>query len=209
MSEISKNVSRNLSALRKARGLTQGQLAEEFSYSDKSISKWETGEGLPDINVLADLAKFYGVTLDYLITEHHDEELENKGRRNPRDIERNKVIIISLAVVFVWTVAAVVYAALKLSNINAWKPWLCFIWAIPFSFQVLIYFSRKWRNPLRTIAYFIAFFWAMGLAIYLELGIDLEIGWHLWFIWLIPIPATIGTIFFYRYSKEKDDIPFS
>ncbi len=208
MKDVSKIVSHNLSTLRKARGLTQGQLAEEFSYSDKSISKWETGEGLPDINVLAELASFYGVTLDYLISEHSDETLEKDGKTNPKDVRRNKFIVVCLAVVFIWTIAAVVYSALRVSNLTSWSPWLIFIWAIPSSILVEMYFAKKWHKNKIMLASVLCLFWALALAIYLELGMDTKIGWSLWFIWLTPIPATIATIFLYRYIVDKDDSLF-
>lgn len=43
--------------LREKRGLTQKQLAELLFVSDKTISKWETGKGLPDITLLEPLAQ--------------------------------------------------------------------------------------------------------------------------------------------------------
>lgn len=203
MKDLSKIVSHNLSTLRKARGLTQGQLAERFSYTDKSISKWETGEGLPDINVLAELASFYGVTLDYLIQEHEDETLQKDGKKDPKDVARNKIIVVALGVVFVWTIAAVIFSALKLSGIKEWNPWLCFIWAVPGSFLTLTYFAKHWDKPFRALLCTIFSFWSIAFALYIELGMDLEIGWSLWFIWLTPIPATIGSVFLYRYNLDK------
>ena len=77
MKDLSPIVSHNLTELRKARGLTQGQLAEKFAYSDKSISKWEHGEALPDLNTLQELADFYGVTLDYLTHIESDISLQD------------------------------------------------------------------------------------------------------------------------------------
>ena len=56
-----------LYALRKARGMTQEQVAEELCVSNKTISKWESGSGLPDITILPDLAEFYGVTADDIL----------------------------------------------------------------------------------------------------------------------------------------------
>lgn len=203
MKDLSKTVSHNLSTLRKARGLTQGQLAERFSYTDKSISKWETGEGLPDINVLAELASFYGVTLDYLIQNHEDETLEKDGKKDPKDIARNKIIIVALGVVFVWMVAAVTFSALKISGVQNWSPWLCFVWAIPASFFALTYFSKRWGKAFQTLLCAIFSFWFSAFSLYIELGIDIEVGWSLWFILLIPIPATIGSIFVYRYNLDK------
>ena len=207
MKDLSKTVSKNLSTLRKARGLTQGQLAEKFSYSDKSISKWETGEGLPDINILSELASFYGVTLDYLIQEHTEDVLEHDGKLDPKDVKRNKIIVVALAVVFVWTIAAVIYSALRIANISSWSPWLIFIWAIPSSFIATLFFAKKWGRSIHTLIGIICLYWTLALALYIELGMDVSIGWNLWFIGLIPIPATIGTIFFFNSSLEKFDAP--
>ena len=203
MKDLSKTVSKNLSSLRKARGLTQGQLAEKFSYSDKSISKWETGEGLPDINILSELASFYGVTLDYLIQEHSEETLEHDGKTDPRDIKRNKTIVVALSVVFVWTIAAVIYSALRMAKIDTWSPWLIYIWAVPASFIVTLYFGKKWGKKEHIIIGLICLYWTFAFALYIELGMDITIGWNLWFIGLIPIPATIGTVFF-ALSTSKD-----
>ena len=51
---------------RKERKLTQSDLAEKLNISDRTISKWENGDNLPDLETLNELCKFYGVTLDYL-----------------------------------------------------------------------------------------------------------------------------------------------
>ena len=80
MSDLNIIIGKNLMALRKKKGLTQLQLAEQFNYSDKSISKWEKGEAMPAIDILKNLADFYGVTLDFLT----EEEIEF-GRTNLTD----------------------------------------------------------------------------------------------------------------------------
>ena len=49
--------------LREARGLTQVELAESIGVSSKTVSKWETGKGLPDISLLQPLAQGLGVSL--------------------------------------------------------------------------------------------------------------------------------------------------
>ncbi|MBQ7218900.1 MAG: helix-turn-helix transcriptional regulator, partial [Ruminococcus sp.] len=46
--------------------MTQAQLGEELSYSDKSVSKWERGESIPDVYVLKHIADLSGVTVDYI-----------------------------------------------------------------------------------------------------------------------------------------------
>ena len=55
-------------ALRERKALPQKQLAEKLCISDKTISKWETGKGLPDISLLEDLARALGVSLTELMT---------------------------------------------------------------------------------------------------------------------------------------------
>lgn len=54
-------------ALRQQRGLTQKQLAETLMVSDKAVSKWERGAGLPDISLLPELSAVLGVETDRLL----------------------------------------------------------------------------------------------------------------------------------------------
>ena len=49
--------------LREKRSLTQAELAEQIGVSSKTISKWETGKGLPDISLLQPLAQALGISL--------------------------------------------------------------------------------------------------------------------------------------------------
>lgn len=48
-----------IKTLRKNKGLTQLQLAEKMFVSDKAVSKWETGEGNPELSILIKLAEFF------------------------------------------------------------------------------------------------------------------------------------------------------
>lgn len=54
--------------LRKERQLTQKQVAAALNISDKTVSKWECGLGCPDISVLPELADFFHVSIDYLLS---------------------------------------------------------------------------------------------------------------------------------------------
>lgn len=54
--------------LREERGMTQAQLAEMISVSDKAVSKWETGKGLPDLTLIDPLAKALGVSVMELMS---------------------------------------------------------------------------------------------------------------------------------------------
>ncbi|MBQ3256300.1 MAG: helix-turn-helix transcriptional regulator [Oscillospiraceae bacterium] len=56
-----------VAALRKERGLTQRELAERLCISDKAVSKWETGNSIPDVTMLIPLAELLGVTVTELL----------------------------------------------------------------------------------------------------------------------------------------------
>lgn len=60
-------ISENLKRLRKEKGLTQEQLADRLSVSFQAVSKWECGDGYPDIVMLPSIAQIFGVSLDELV----------------------------------------------------------------------------------------------------------------------------------------------
>ena len=67
--------------LRKDKGLTQEQLAEQFQVSRRTISRWETGSNLPDLDLLIEMADYYDVDLREILdgerkSEKMDKELE-------------------------------------------------------------------------------------------------------------------------------------
>ncbi len=53
--------------LRTEKGLTQEQLAEALGVSNRSVSRWETGSNMPDLDILIELSKFYGVGVDEIL----------------------------------------------------------------------------------------------------------------------------------------------
>ena len=57
-----------LQELRKQKGFTQEELAEVLFVSRTAISKWESGRGYPNIDSLKAIAKFFGVTIDQLLS---------------------------------------------------------------------------------------------------------------------------------------------
>ena len=66
-------LSEKLQNLRRAAGLSQEQLAERLGVTRQAVSKWETGEGKPDIDNLLPLAKLLGTTVDYLLDDGAEE----------------------------------------------------------------------------------------------------------------------------------------
>jgi len=64
----------NLKYLRKKENLTQEQLAEKLNVSRQAVTKWESGQAMPDITNLKDISVLFGVTVDELIS---DEKTKN------------------------------------------------------------------------------------------------------------------------------------
>ena len=70
-----------LKGLRKEKGLTQEQLAEQFNVSDRTVSRWENGNNMPDLDILIEISDFYGVDLREILSgerksENMDKETE-------------------------------------------------------------------------------------------------------------------------------------
>lgn len=65
---MSKNIGATIKSLRKSKGLTQYELGAILNVSDKTVSKWESGQGYPEITQFPNLAKVFGVSIDYLFS---------------------------------------------------------------------------------------------------------------------------------------------
>ncbi len=70
--------SEKIYALRKDKGYTQEQLAEKLDVSRQSISKWESGQVIPEVEKIVELSKVFNVTLDYLLKPSEIDELSVK-----------------------------------------------------------------------------------------------------------------------------------
>lgn len=74
----------NLAHLRRAQGLTQQQVADQVHVTKAAVSKWETGQALPDLQILVRLASLFNVTLDALlgyVPRLSPEQIESRHQR--------------------------------------------------------------------------------------------------------------------------------
>ena len=137
-------VARNLSDLRMKSGMTQLQLAEALSYSDKAVSKWERGESLPDLEVLIRIAEIYEVDLDYLISPDHDDRYSSSPKERRRRAVRNYFFITIMSVLLVWLIASLVFVILVGVWGYKWVFALSFLYAVPVSCIVLLVLNTVW-----------------------------------------------------------------
>ena len=71
---------KKLYQLRKEKGLSQETLAEQLNTTRQAISKWENGQGFPDIEKIIMLSNIFGVSIDYLLKDHTlDSERDDGG----------------------------------------------------------------------------------------------------------------------------------
>ena len=94
-------LAKNLAHYRRQSGLTQSELSERINYSDKSVSKWERGEGMPDVYVLTQLADIFGITINDLLADTPKPLPSNRSRQH--------VVIVLLSVGLVWLCATIAY----------------------------------------------------------------------------------------------------
>ncbi len=152
-SRIRENFSRNLAFYRKAANKTQLELANELNYSDKSVSKWERGEGIPDLEVAAQIANILGISVSDLIAD--------KVKRRIL-ITRNKALITGLSVGIVWLVAAILFFLFQFVLPDI-RSWLVFIYALPISAIVSIVFSGIWWKRIHILLSVSLLIWSAGL----------------------------------------------
>jgi len=190
MDNVKSIVAKNLVLLRKANNLTQSAVANELNYSDKSVSKWERGEALPDLETLVRLASFYGVTLDFLIDPDMEKSFTKKTdteemakKQEQKKLTTNRIIISSIAVVSAYLVATLIFIYGNVTGSDA-ISWRAFIFAIPVSCFALILFFFKWKADH---VYFLVtqsvFFWSLILSVYLQLQ-----NYSFWYFFLAGVP---------------------
>ncbi len=76
MNELGNKISRK----RKDLGMTQIEFADKLNVTRQTVSRWEAGSVLPDIDKIPDIAALLGVSCDYLLKDDHNEENENMQR---------------------------------------------------------------------------------------------------------------------------------
>ena len=124
MDELKLIFASNLIRLRTAAGMTQAELGEQLNYSDKSISKWERGEAIPDAAVLKRMSEIFGVTVDYLLNEH---DAWQPGPE-PAACDRSHSAIILVALMGIVTLAVLVFVVLWLwLGAVEWIVFACFV----------------------------------------------------------------------------------
>jgi len=163
-------IAKSISFYRRRSGWTQLELAEKINYSDKSVSKWERGEGLPDIVVLTTLAELFGVTVNDLLRE--DEPVAPKPQKKAELPFRKKINVLLLSAGLVWFVAAVVFFLLKIIAPEMRHAEYAFVAALPVCAIVVLVFCCMWWGWLVRCISISALVWMLAMSFHVMLGLQ-------------------------------------
>lgn len=183
LAELKLVTASNLINLRTGAGLTQAELGSKLNYSDKTISKWERGEAIPDAYVLTQIAAIFGVTVDYLLSSHDGWEPPPEETGVVREKSYRTEVIIAICVLGVWTLALTAFVALWLVGRITWQ---IFVVALPVSilvYMILICAFGKRKHLQYVIAVFVL---SLFVAVYL-----LFLHANPWQIFLVAIFAEV------------------
>ena len=199
MNDIKDIFAKNLSELRQASGMTQLELGERLNYSDKTVSKWERGESIPDAGILKQIADVFGVTVDYLLDPEHGADAAPAAVLEENDtVYRRHMTIRRIVLAGVWLLSFVIIVLCWIVTQKFF--WLILIWTLPVSFLLSIIFTSLWsRNKGRDNYIFISLFiFSILLAIYLS-----ALKANLWMLFLIMIPVEVLMYFCFKLYFDK------
>lgn len=194
MDDLKQIIAQNIIELRRAKQLTQAELAEKLNYTDKAVSKWERGESLPDIVVLKQIADLFGVNIDYLLQAEHTKE-ECKAQNADKYKKRNRFIITLLATMLVWLIATIIFVCFGIFDKYLWT---IFVYALPITMIVLLVFNSIWGKPRWNYLFISLLMWSTLVSVYLTFMEP-----NVWLIFIIGIPAQIIIILWSGIKIEK------
>ena len=195
MDDLKYTTASNIINLRQKAGMTQSELAGLINYSDKSVSKWERAEAVPDAYVLKKMSEIFGVTVDYLLSPHDGWD---QDPRQKKPLYSNQVIIL-LSVTGVWMLALILFITLwLLGNL----VWIIFIYAILFSMLVLLVLNSVLEQGRHNYLIIGALVLSIVASLYFSF---LYFGkQNYWQLYLLLAPAWIVVYLASRLRKRPD-----
>lgn len=122
-------VGKFIAQARREKGLTQRELADKLFISDKTVSKWECGNGLPEVSLMMPLCEILGITVNELLTGKRltSSEYQRNAEENIMNLikEKNETkfrLIVETIVVFLTLVSAA--TIIMVSGLAALETWI-------------------------------------------------------------------------------------
>ena len=188
-------VAGNLIRLRLAAGLTQAELGEKLNYSDKSVSKWERGEAVPDIFVMKKIADLYGVSVDYILEPHDGAPVPQAPISEAMGY--STTVITAVAILGIWTLALLIFIIFWIAG---YLLWYLFLYAVPVSLITLLVLHSVFRSGRFNQHIIAGLVLSLLLTVYLTLLPQLDT--NPWQIFLLAIPAELVVFLSFRIKKR-------
>lgn len=193
MEEMRLALASNLIKLRTHAGITQAELGEKLNYSDKTISKWERADAMPDVLVLKQISDLFHVSIDDLLKTsdkwEKPQDQESKGFLYKYSI--TAITMVSIA--SIWTLAVLVFVILW---ILGRVEWTIFAYAVPVSLITYLVLHSIWRGGKHNVYIVGALVISIIGAIYIAL-----LQYQLWQLFLVVIPAEVVVFLSFRIKK--------
>ena len=176
-----------------AAGLTQAELGEKLHYSDKSVSKWERGESIPDAYVLKCMGELFGVSVDYLISSHDKWEKPQNPGDETESYSRLFITLACIAGIWTLTVAEFVVAWLL-----GYAHWIGFVAAVPVSLITWLVLNSIWfkgRHNMYIVGALVLCILALIYFVLLE--------YNFWQMFIIAIPAEVVVYLSFQIRKKS------
>ena len=199
MDELKLIVASNLIRLRQAAGMTQAELGEKLNYSDKTVSKWERGESIPDAYVLLQLARIYGLTVDDLLRDDsgwQDPVEKAKAEEKANAPTFSSRVVTMVAIVGIWTMAVIMFVVCWIALEQV--LWLIFACAVPVSLITLLVLNSVWNKGRHNMIIIMLLVAAIITLIFLFF-----LQRNPWQLFLILIPAEILVVLCFHIRRRK------
>lgn len=134
-----------IASQRRSKNLTQAALAEKLGITDRAVSKWERGKGLPDVSIMLDLCEIFGITVNELLSGEKI-SMENSNQKNEQLLldmakeleQKNKTIWTSMWAIMIVSMTAL-FAGIMISALlipeGVWQLvtilGICIVFLIP------------------------------------------------------------------------------
>ena len=194
--ELKAIIASNIAELRKRQGMTQQELAACLNYTDKAISKWERGESVPDIMVLKQIADMFGVSVDYLLCETHEQDTSRLNEAEARDEAeaakrqqsvRARGFVTGMSILLVWMAAFVLFIVFDTVSVNPLFQWFVFACAVCASLILWLVMNSIWFNRRRNYLIISLLMWSFLILLFMTVWVLADR--LLWLMFILGIPG--------------------
>ncbi|MBQ8425880.1 MAG: helix-turn-helix transcriptional regulator [Clostridia bacterium] len=195
MKDLNSVVARNLIKFRNLEGLSQKELAEKIHYSDKTISKWEKGDSLPDLAVLVKLSEIYKININEFLNEKTKEQ---EIIISKKFINKQHILVSLLSVGLVGFLSAIVFFILFMIDKTEKFAYLSFVYSFPVCSLIMFVFSIIWWNNYVKTIFCSLTMWGVIFAICFTFNISK--------IWILCVVGAVFQIVIIMWFILKDTV---